>query len=868
MSSKRYLIKLVCLGALLQVLVSSALAQEYLPHFDPAGSGPLYTDEANGTTTAVPSLGAFYADQLEIKMDGVLDDEVWQHAQAGWGFRQANPNRGSPASVPTVFKVAYDDDAIYFAAACYEEDLNNISDNLSRRDEIGASDVVSIYIDPYFDRTTGYNFRVTPSGVIQDSYLFDNGSRDRDWNTVWQAEVSQDENGWYVEIRIPFSAIRFKPAEEMTWGLQAYRWMHGRGEDTGWVLWDHETSGFVSRWGNLTGLRGVDNPRKLEVLPYFVTKHVDPAAEGETDQWNNSQNIGADFKYGLTSNLTLNATFQPDFGQVEADPATLNLSPFETFFEEKRPFFIEGARFFKHQDFNLFYSRRIGTGDLNSRIRGAAKITGKIGGDVSIAVLAAATDVGEAGRTHNPFVSGTQKAFYGLVRLGKEFNEGNHRFSVMGTVVERNEASFVNASQQLQRNGQTGGFDFEMNFDDRNYGISGSAVGTKVTPFLNDMDPTQKGEAIYGTGGNFTMAKNGGNWVGWLNGRWESDKLDPNDMGFLNAPDEKVVAGRVAYNKNSPSGGSTFNQINFSADFHQSWFYAGNSGSDINTDQEVWSYNSSHRQSSHVSLNASAQHKSFNQAWIYAEHNPERSSKYTTRTFEDERGPLITRKPATYYAIGGQTDYRQPLSLSGDISYFNGAEVNDKHVGLNLTWLQSEHVNFTIGMNFDHVVQQSQWLTNQANDGSRPNIAGIGSVDYIFGKLDQKIWDVTLRTSVLFDRNRSLQLYLQPFLTNGDYTNPKYLATADSHDLRDYTSFDASQSDFNFGAVNLNMVYRWEYRPGSTVFLVWTHSKLRDESRGDAGNPPGWDNDFDSGFAFNTEPGNTFLVKFSYWFSI
>jgi len=519
----------LCALALVFIVAAPAAGQTVLTHFDPAGTGPLYPDLANGTTTAVPSLQAFYTDQLSIKMDGVLDDEAWHLAEAGWGFRQADPNRGSPVSVETIFKVAYDDDAIYFGVACYEDDMSNISNYLSRRDDINASDVVSIYIDPYFDRTTGYNFRVTPSGVIQDSYLFDNGNRDRDWNAVWQAEVSQDEHGWYVEIRVPFSAIRFKPSEDMTWGLQAYRWMHGRGEDTGWVLWDRETSGFVSRWGNLTGLRGVDNPRKLEVLPYFLTKHVDPAAEGDADQWQNSQNFGADFKYGVTSNLTLNATFQPDFGQVEADPATLNLSPFETFYQEKRPFFVEGARFFQHQDFNLFYSRRIGTGDPNSRIRGAAKLTGKIGGDISLAVLAAATDVGELGRSHNPFVSGSEKAFYGLMRIGKEFDEGNHRFSAMGTVVERDKASFADASSRLQRNGQTGGFDFEMNFDDRNYQVSGSAVGTKVTPFVDDIDPSQKGDPSYGTGGNLGLAKNGGHWTGSVRGRWESDKLDPND---------------------------------------------------------------------------------------------------------------------------------------------------------------------------------------------------------------------------------------------------------------------------------------------------------------------------------------------------
>ncbi len=520
---------------------SATQAQTFLPHFDPNGTGPTHVDQANGTTTDVPSLAAYRVEGHTITMDGVLDEPVWHQAQSGWGFRQADPERGAPASVPSVFKVAYDDDAFYFAMACYEADMNNVTSYLSRRDEIEASDVVSIYIDPYHNKTTGYNFRVNAAGVMQDAYIFDNGNRDTDWNAVWQAEVSQDQNGWYVEIRVPFSAIRFKPEDDMTWGLQAYRWLHGRGEDTGWVMWDRNASGFVSRWGNLTGLTGVENPSKLEVLPYVVTKHTDPAAEGEADQWQNSQNIGADFKYNLTANLTLNATFQPDFGQVEADPATLNLSPFETFFEEKRPFFIEGARYFQHPDFNLFYSRRIGTGDPNARIRGAAKLTGKIGGDFSVAVLSAVTDIGQDGRAHNPFVGGTQKATYNLVRLGKEFAEGNHRVNLMGTAVKRDKSSFAEASERYQRDGYTGGLDFEMNFLDREYRLSGSTVGTMIDPFAHEFDPALSSEIRYGTGGRMEAEKRGGNWRGSLAGRWESDKLDPNDMGFLSAPDEKIV---------------------------------------------------------------------------------------------------------------------------------------------------------------------------------------------------------------------------------------------------------------------------------------------------------------------------------------
>jgi len=859
--------RLMVLFILMLVPVASG-AQPYLPHFHPQGRGPTYTDAANGTTTAVPSLEAFRLDGQTIIMDGRLDDQAWHLAQAGWGLRQADPERGAQPSVPSIFKVAYDDDNIYFAMACYEADMANLASYLGRRDEIEASDLVSIYIDPYHDHTTGYNFRVNAAGVMQDDYIFDNGDRDRDWDAVWQAEVTRDDHGWYVEIRVPFAAIRFQPADDMTWGLQAYRWLHGRGEDTGWVMWDRNSSGFVSRWGTLTGLRGVSNPRQLEVLPYVVTKHTDPAVEGDADQWQNHQNLGADLKYGVTSNLTLNVTFQPDFGQVEADPATLNLSPFETFFSEKRPFFIEGARYFQHPDFNLFYSRRIGTGHPDARIRGAAKLTGKIAGSYSIAGLLAATDIGQDGRAHNPFVGGTQKAVYGLLRLGKEFAQGNHRVNLMGTAVERDKSSFADASRRRQRDGYTGGLDFETNFRDRDYRVSGSMVGTVVDPFASEFDPTLSEETRYGTGGRLRFAKRGGRWRGSLAGRWESDKLDPNDMGFLSAPDEKIVSADASYHYTSDGDGGFFDRAEFEAEVYRGWLYAGNAGHDINDGAEVWRYSRSHHQFTGINFNTWTRLKNFHEGWIFVGHNFDGSEKYTTRTYEGKRGPLITQPGWTNIAAGGTTDWRQPLSVHAEIHTDFGSNLQGLAGELSLRWNQNEHFHHELGFSLRRNRLQAQWVGNFANSGARAGVAGIGGVDYVFGELDQMIWDLTLRTNLLFDRNHSLQLYLQPFLTRGVYTNAKYLATADSYDVRSYPNYAVSDHDFNFGAVNLNLVYRWEYQPGSTLFLVWTHSKLRDQTRQGADDPDRWQNDFDAGFPFGVEPGNTLLAKFTYWFSI
>jgi len=870
--------RLLCCGLL---LLASTAGASIRPEVEFAGErrGPNHTDPANGTTTIIPSIRAHALDGAEITVDGILDDDAWGRAETGWGFRQADPRRGGEATVPTTFKVAYDADAIYLAVACWEEDVANIASYLSRRDDIQASDLVSIYLDPYHDRTTGYNFRINPDGVQQDAYLYDNGSRDESWNAVWESAVHHSPTGWFCELRIPFAAIRFQPDdEEMTWGLQVYRWMHGRGEDTGWVIWDRDQNGFVSRWGKLTGLRGIENPRQLQILPYVVTRHTDPAAEGADDTWQGFQNFGADFKYGVTSNLTLNATFQPDFGQVEADPATLNLSPFETYYSEKRPFFVEGARFFQHPDFRMFYSRRIGTGDPNSRIRAAAKLTGKLGGDFSLAVLGATTDVARPGRVHNPMSEGTRRAHYGLVRVGKEFAEGNHNINLMGTSVLRDEATFAGIDytgfqgERLLRNGYSGGMDFEMNFDDRMYRVRGSMVGTLVKPFANTLDPTQRREDRYGTGGRLEMRKTSGTWRASLAGRYENDRFDPNDMGYISAPDEKIVAAWGGYFYNADGKESLFNSANVDLEISQSWIYAGGAGFDIDTGEEVWRHGPGIQRSGGIGVSASMQSRGFHQAWIYLGRYRQGFDKHATRGYgtwpDHQRGPLILTPGYTGFAVGGTTDWRRPLSLDAEFHHDIGDEGERYYAtSAELTWNQSQHFNHSIGLGWSHSAAADQWLYNIANDGSQPGVTGIGGVDYVFAKLDRHTWDLTLRSNILFDKDRSLQIYLQPFLTYGDYRDASWLASPASYHLRPYGD-DASRYDFAYGAVNLNVVYRWEYRPGSTLFLVWTHTKNRYEERATSADPAGWSHDFNATFPFRTEPGNTLLAKFSYWFSI
>ncbi len=852
------------LAGLVATLSSTSVAAG-ATNFQPEGSGVTYPAQSNGRLTSVPSITAYrLAEGEEVSLDGRLDDAVWDNAESGVGFRVWDPDRGADPSQETVFKIAYDDGNVYVAVAAFETDLSLIVDNLARRDRIDASDVISIYLDPYLDRVTGYNFRTNPSGVQVDSYMFNDGDRDVNWNAVWDVETSKDENGWYAEFRIPFRAMRYRPQEDMTWGLQVYRYMHGRGEDTSWTTWDRQSRGFISRFGTVTGLRDVPAPRQLEILPYFLTQSVDASAPNEVgDKVASEQNFGTDLKYGVTADLTLNATLNPDFGQVEADPATLNLSPFETFFEEKRPFFVEGNRFFQHPDFNLFYSRRIGTGSPFSRIITAGKLTGKTKNNVSIGALVAATDEAVPSHANNIFRSDGQRATYAVGRLGKEFNDANYKFNVMGTAALKS-ADRLTYGDRASREAYTGGLDFDLNFKDREYNIQGSAV-TSYIDHESLVSSDISASTTQGHGGSLDVRKVGGNLQGgtWFN--WESDKLQLNDLGFLGAPDEYGTGLWAQYRYNPEGESKVFNQANFNFNFWRSWIFASRSGTDINTGETVWTYQGGNPQFIGTNVNGWMQFRNYYEAWWGVEVMPEGTQRWETRG-----GPLI-REPTTYGGWwGASTDTRKPLRLYTEGNYFRDSVGNRAYtLELGGRWNQTSAINYEFEVGFRDRTDDTQYLET-VNLNNRPGGVGIGGLSYVFGDIHQQTFDFTLRGNLLFTRDMSLELYLQPFITTGEYARVRELAAPDSYDLIPYDEegYTASQNDFTFSSVNLNAVWRWQYRPGSTLFLVWTHARQTYDERNFHDNPSHFEAGLQPNVLFLNEPENVFMAKVTYWFSL
>src|SRR5262245_9927028 len=455
--------------ALCLVVFSAGLAAAQTP---PSSSGARHGE--------VPLVQAVRTSE-PIRIDGHLDDAAWQQAPPATTFRQMDPKEGEPATEKTELRVAYDDEALYVGFRLFDTEPARIVRRLSRRDDDADADHVKLYLDPRLDHQTGAIFLVTAAGVRADAVLFNDSWDDSSWDAVWQSAVSIDGQGWSAELRIPFSQLRFSSGDAQTWGINAARFIQRKNE-TDWLeLVPKKESGIASRMAHVSGLDGLRPRRALSVLPYAVARSEHVSA-GAGDPFNDGSRqfagFGADLKYGVTTNLTLDATINPDFGQVEVDPAVVNLSQFETFFEERRPFFIEGSQIisnfgrngannfwgFNRSEPNLFYSRRIGRspqgeadadfvdgGDATTII-GATKLTGKTGGGWSLGLLDAVT-ANEYARTFSGAREGRvlvePLSNYFVARAHRDVGRGG--LGVLGTSVIRSEGSPALAERLVRR---------------------------------------------------------------------------------------------------------------------------------------------------------------------------------------------------------------------------------------------------------------------------------------------------------------------------------------------------------------------------------------------------------------------------------
>ena len=801
-----------------------------------------------------------------VTIDADLSDAAWQNAPEFTDFTQHDPNDGEPATMRTSFRVLYDDEAIYFGAIM--EDPGPPTSLLARRDSFGNSDFLSINIDSQHDRLSGAAFTVYPSNTQVDSILFNDIVEDGSWDAVWESASKIVANGWVTEIRVPFSQLRFPEKASQTWGINVTRRTVRNNEWVRIVNTRKGDTGFVSHFADLMGIEGIHRGRAFELVPYGVIRsdlltradRSNPLLE-RTDHRIDG---GVDVKYALTSTLTLTGTINPDFGQVEVDPAVVNLSEFETFYPEKRPFFTEGLNIFRFGDspaqshFNfifppqMFYSRRIGrspqagvdaefvASPTETTILGAAKVTGKLG-NYSIGVLDALTDV-ERARFINGLDSGRRQVEpmtnYFVSRMTREIGAGS-RVGFLVTSVNRR---LPEELEQLRENALLLGADGYTSFGNRSWIFEWMAEGTRVSGSEEAIALTQTSSAHYfqrpdadhvefdptrmslaGYGGRAMLSKNTGLWRPNIQVHAYSPDFETNDAGFMQRAD--IISGHalMQYVNQSPTKRfreknlwlGAWTTRNFDGDTIERGFFADHFATLAN----YWDY----------------------RAALFV--SPGSFSDRQTRG-----GPVVRTLSNWTLQLSFESDDRKPFVVESEGAWEENKDGSyERSGGIELRYRPLPSLQLSVGPYFTRTREAHQYVT------------ATGAGQYTFAELEQRTFDIATRVDWTLSPRLSFQLYLQPFLASGDYHDMHALARARSADYVPVASTTLREPDFNFRSVRGSAVVRWEFRPGSALYVVWN------ENRADVA--PVGDFRFRRDLrAISTAPSHdVFLVKMSYW---
>jgi len=803
-----------------------------------------------------------------ITIDGRLDDRTWTDCPPMHGFVQRFPDAGKPPAEDTSFRVAYDDDAIYVAVHMRDAHPDEIRGLLTRRDMNSASDWVLIGLDSYHDRRTAFVFGVNPAGVQRDLLIYDDAQQDDSWDAVWTSATHIDRDGWTAEFRIPLGQLRFAGGGDQTWGFQVERIVARTGEESVWSPWPRSSSQVVSRFGTVDGLDGLHPGRRLELLPYvtggaLLDEQIDAGDPfGRTAHGRGT--VGLDVRLGLTSAITLAATINPDFGQVEADPSQVNLSANELFFPEKRPFFLEGTDIFNfslgqgdgpNATESLFYSRRIGApphGDTSdyafvdapktTTIYGAAKISGKTRSGWSVGLLDAITsreiahvDDG-AGMRSDPVVEPLGNYLVG--RIKKDLRQGRTSLGAAVTAVDRDLAG-TGLEATMRDQAYAGGLQVQHRFGHDQWETNLRLLGSWVhgsTDAIADLqqqqrhlfqrpdqthvrfDPTRTslaGGALLAEAGKF----GGKHWRFGLGADTRTPGFEVNDLGFQRGGDYYVQWGFLQYRDDEPGDGLlawnlNVNTFGISSYEPQLLGVGGN-------------------------LNGSATFKNHWSAFGGAEVDDNRWDPGALRG-----GPELRESPTVNGWVGASTDGRK--AVIANLSAMGWTKpVNDSHqlqLDAGLTVQARSNLDFYLGPSVMVRDDDSQYIDQLPDAG--------GTTRYLFGRIHQITTSLTVRANWTFSPHLSLQVYAEPFIATGRYS--RYKEAADTHAIAyadrflvydpaaeivgaDSVMVDRDgdgavdltfgRPDFSVRELRSNVVLRWEYRPGSAVFLIWSHDR-------------------------------------------
>jgi hypothetical protein len=799
-------------------------------------------DSTGTAPRVVPEIRAYRVNPHAPVIDGNLDDPVWTspNIQKIGGFTQTDPDEGKPPTESTLVAIAYDDKAVYVAFWCYDSEPDNVSQQLVRRDRWSQSDQASIRLDPYHDHQTGYMFTVSAAGTQRDQRIYNNDWTDLNWDAVWMSAVEKQSWGWSAEMEIPYHCLRFSEQAEHVWGVDFVRVVARKNEWDQWAFVPSKEGGMASNFGHLTGLSGIKPAQHFEVLPYAVTSAETRPASRWDDGRDVFGNTGVDLKYGISSNLTLDATINPDFGQVELDQPVLNLSTYETQFSEKRPFFMEGADLFE-TNFSLFYSRRIGRApafsptnpdvyeEINppgaSTILGAAKLTGKIAGRTSIALLTSVTDqektkyaaidsvynviydadsnivdADTAFSFHHGVVE--PQAGYAVVRIKRELFD---RSSVGGMLTL--------ASQDTRYPAMTGGCDWRLHTNNGRWYTNGQTIFSRV-------DPTYTGFGLA-----MGVGKGAGEHTrGEVSVVIKDPHLQINRLGYTSRNNTRNVSAWVQYRTT------------------KDWWIVRNSWNNLN-----YYYSQNYQGVEFTKGGNFNTYIEFTNNWSLGGGVEMQAEKYSD---DETRGRGLWEWPVvpTYsWWASLSTDPRKMITLNlnpgsgGD----RGGSWWANYIGVDFR--PRSNMEFSLGTNYFRNFRNTRWVTNPDDTTT------------IFADLDKDQISLSASASVMLNRNLSCQLSAEGLISGLDYRNYRpYLG----HNQYGPVQTDYNY-DFNWGALNSTFLIRWEYRPGSTIFVVWTRAKSDwDPNKNDL--------DFSRDFRrfFSTGSENLFLVKASYWLNI
>jgi len=842
-----------------------------------------------------------------INVDGVLDEAAWQAAEPVTDFVQGDPAEGAPPSQRTEVRVLYDRDAIYIGARMFDSSPDSIVRELSRHDGGTRSDKFIIYLDPYRDRRSGYYFGLNAAGTQFDGTLYNDSWSDDSWDGVWEGRVRVDDHGWTAEMRIPFSQLRFPRAAEQIWGINFMRQVARGFENIYFVCRPHKTSGFVSLFAELTGLENVSPSNSIEIVPFASSKSEHIPGE-PSDPFHGTTNVsgiaGGDLRMPVGGRLTLNATINPDFGQVEVDPAVVNLTDVETFYPEKRPFFVEGSSIFSAgqqgasdywgfnwSDPSFFYSRRIGHAPdgvlpdnvlysdvpTSTTILGAAKLSGKVGDNVNLGVLQAVTGRENASVQMDDLSRGQFEveapAYYGVFRALKEFPARRHGLGMITTVTYR-DLSGSPLADQLNRDAVVSVIDGWHFLDQRqSWVLSGWAGGSLAQGTTTDITNLQLNPKHYfqrpdarsfhvdssatslnGYGARVWLNKEKGNWLSNSAIGMLSPGLDVSDLGYETHSDWINGHAGAGYRWTEPTKnvknhevlGAIFGSTDFDGNVTNSgvwarafWWFTNN-----------WTFNPS------------------------VAYNPESVNPRRSRG-----GPLMLNAPGWELFLGGDTDGSRTRYYNISYDQYLQPEENSFSYNLNLlfTYKPRSNLRFDIGPGYQ-VSRDGAFYVDVVPD---PTAAATFGDRYVFAQLDQQVLSINIRMNVSFSPTMSLQFYGQPLVASGRYTNFRELARPKSLEFigpgagpwtydpatRTYDPDGAGPAagvieDFNSVSLRGNAVFRWEYRPGSAFYLVWTQERADDQSIPDFELGPSFQR------MFTADASNVFLAKITYYLGI